>query len=256
MRSTTTLVLALLVLLLAGFIAGCASTPPANGSISVIRQQVNISSNGLSYPAYLAYPSASGRYPAIVLIHSFNGLEPGYRTMVDRFAAEGYVVIAPQWQTFAQQPSDDVVEGVIRNSITYLRGRSEVNASHLGLTGFCAGGRYTMLFAPQVKDLGSAVAWYGFPYSTGFANQTAPVAYIDDLDIPILIIHGSRDAASNVTDIYRYTGTLDSAGKYFELKVYQGQPHGFMIAQGELSESFIAKNAFQEMIDFFDRTLI
>ncbi|MDD1674430.1 MAG: dienelactone hydrolase family protein [Methanomicrobiales archaeon] len=256
MRHTTILILALIILLLAGCIIGCVSTSPPDGSTSVTRQQVNISSNGLAYPAYLAYPSAAGRYPAVVLIHSFNGLEPGYRTMVDRFAANGYVVIAPQWQTFTQQPSDDVVEGIIRSSITYLQGRSEVNASRLGLTGFCAGGRYTMLFAPQVKDLHSAVAWYGFPYNPGFANQTTPAEHIDQLDIPILIIHGSRDMASNVTDIYRYAGQLDAAGKYFELKVYQGQPHGFMITQGALSEGFVAQNAFREMVDFFDRTLI
>ena len=248
-------ILALFALLLAGLITGCVTQPPVNGSTSVTRQEVNISSNGLEYPTYLAYPSAAGRYPGIVLIHSFNGLEPGYRTMVDRFAAEGYVVLAPQWQTFTQRPADDVVEGIIRSSITYLRGRSEVNTSHFGLTGFCAGGRYTMLFAPQIKDLDSAVAWYGFPYNPGFANQTMPADYVGQLDIPMLIIHGSRDAASNVTDIYRYTGQLDAADKYFELKVYQGQPHGFMVVQGALSDSFVAQNAFHEMVDFFDRTL-
>jgi carboxymethylenebutenolidase len=225
------------------------------GGASVIRQQVNISSNGLVYPAYLALPSGAGRYPGIVVIHSFNGLEPGYRTMADRFAAEGYVVIAPQWQTFTRTPPDEVLEGIVRDSITYLQGRSEVNTDLLGLTGFCAGGRYTMLLAPQIKDLKSAVAWYGFPYSGGFANQTMPVDHIAELDVPMLIIHGSRDAASNVSDIYRYAGQLDAADRYFELKVYQGEPHGFMIAQGELSESFVAKDAYREMVDFFNRTL-
>ena len=39
------------------------------------------------------------------------------------------------------------------------------------------------------------------------------------------------------------------------LKVYQGQPHGFMIENGELSERFAAKNAYTEMVTFFDRTL-
>ncbi|MDD1704321.1 MAG: dienelactone hydrolase family protein [Methanoregula sp.] len=41
-------------------------------------------------------PEEAGPYPGIVLIHSFNGLEPGYLTLADRFAARDYVVIAPQ----------------------------------------------------------------------------------------------------------------------------------------------------------------
>ena len=72
----------------------------------------------------------------------------------------------------------------------------------------------------------------------------------------MLIIHGTRDQYSNVTDIYRYASELDAVDKYFELKVYQGEPHGFMITEdGELSESFVAQDAYEEMITFFDRTL-
>ena len=65
---------------------------------------INISSNGQNYPAYVSAPVGTGKYPGIVLIHSFNGLEPGYLTLVDMFASKGYVVIAPQWQTFNKSP--------------------------------------------------------------------------------------------------------------------------------------------------------
>jgi carboxymethylenebutenolidase len=254
MQATHRIFLGVLALMVAGMIAGCVSQPPVNGISSVSRQNVTITSGGLDYPVVVVYPATAGRYPGIVLIHSINGLEPGYVTMADHLAAEGYVVMAPQWQTYARLPPDDTVEGILHTSIAYLKGRSDVNASRLGLTGFCIGGRYTMLFAPQVKDFGSAVAWYGFPYTAG-ENQTAPADHITELDIPMLIIHGSRDAASNITEIYRYAQELDAASRYFELKVYQGQPHGFMIVQGQLSESFVAEDALHEMVDFFDRTL-
>jgi carboxymethylenebutenolidase len=71
----------------------------------------------------------------------------------------------------------------------------------------------------------------------------------------MLIIHGTADRASPIADIYRYATELDGAGKYFELKVYQGEPHGFMIQNGTLSQSFVAKDAYTEMVRFFDRTL-
>ncbi len=171
-------------------------------------------------------------------------------------AADGFVVVAPQWQTYSRSPPDSEVEALVRNSVIYLEGRDDVDPEKLGLTGFCAGGRYTMLFLPQIKEFKSGVAWYGFPYSGGSETQQyEPASLINQLDVPMLIIHGTRDEPSNITDIYRYAGELDAADKYFELKVYQGEPHGFMIKDGELSESFVAQDAYGEMTDFFNRTL-
>ena len=39
------------------------------------------------------------------------------------------------------------------------------------------------------------------------------------------------------------------------MKVYYGEPHGFMIEDGQLSQSSPARDAFWQMISFFDRTL-
>src|SRR5512147_1074842 len=116
-------------------------------NIGIVRgKTIQIVSNGQSYPAYLATPDAEGeKVPAIVLIHSFNGLEPGYKTLIDKMAREGFVVIAPEWQTFTQTPRDEVVKQLVSDSIAYIQNRTDVNSTKLGLTGFCAGGRFTML---------------------------------------------------------------------------------------------------------------
>ncbi len=234
--------------------------PEGSGNVpgDTRNETVDIMSEGQAYPAYTAAPAAEGKYPAVVLIHSFNGFEPGYKEMVDRMAADGYVVVAPQWQTYARSPPDAEVEALIRESITYLGGREDVDPEKLGLTGFCAGGRYTMLFLPRIGEFKSGAAWYGFPYSGNSDVQPVkPADVISELESPMLIIHGTRDQASNISDIYGYAGELDAADKYFELKVYQGEPHGFMITEnGELSDSFVAQDAYREMIDFFDRTLV
>jgi len=253
----------LLLIAIVAIAAGCvavvaASTTPAETdttSAPVDSSRVNVMSEGQSYPAYIAAPTSGGPYPGIVLLHSFNGLEPGYVEMIDMLAGEGYVVIAPEWQTFNQSPRDAVVEGLIVSSVDTLQARPDVNDTQLGLTGFCAGGRYTMLFLPQIDEFAAGVAWYGFPYQGGFNNETLPADFIGQIENPMLIIHGTRDQASNITDIYRYAEALDAADKYFELKVYQGEPHGFMIENGELSETDVAMDAYREMVDFFDRAL-
>lgn len=244
------LVIALLV------ISGCIVEERTTEQGKVQSSKVEIVSENRTYPAYLAAPSWEGRKPAVVLIHSFNGLEPGYLNLTDKLASEGYVVLSPEWQTFGKTPGDEVMEQLIRASVAYLRERNDVNPKRLGLTGFCAGGRYTMLFLPQIREFRSGVAWYGFPYSGGFANQSKPADMIGQLEAPMLMIHGTHDIPSPVSDIYRYAAELNASGKYFELKVYQGEPHGFAIRDGQLSQGFAAKDAHREMAAFFDRTLM
>jgi len=232
-----------------------AASPPSLAGTAFSGSDLTITSMGLAYPAYVAAPSAPGTYPGIVLIHSFNGLEPGYLTMVDRFAEQGYVVIAPRWQTFNASPPDEDVGSLIAAGVAYLKSRPDVDPARIGLTGFCAGGRYTELFLPQMPAFKAGVAWYGFPYNRGFANETRPVDHLSSLSVPLLMIHGSADMASPVTDTFNYTVALTKAKKYFELKVYEGEPHGFMIVNGTLNDSDAARDAFGEMVRFFDRTL-
>ena len=234
-----------LVLVMGLLLAGLATAQEASG------QEVEVTSGGQAYASYLAAPNTNGPHPGIVLIHSFNGLEEGYRTMTDSFAAEGFVVLAVGWQTFEREPSDDTVAQLVRDGISFLRARDDVNGERLGLTGFCAGGRYTMLLLPQIEDFGAGVAWYGFPD----AGDPSPTDLIADLGTPMLILHGTADEPSPVADIYAYATALDEASKRFELKVYQGEPHGFMLQDGQLRTDATAGDAFGEMVSFFQREL-
>ncbi|MEO8395068.1 MAG: dienelactone hydrolase family protein [Chloroflexota bacterium] len=218
----------------------------------IFSSAIDITSADKAYHSYLAAPLNGGPYPGIVLIHSFNGLEDGYKTMVDQFAAQGFVVLAVGWQTFEKQPSDDVVQKLVEDSAAYLKGRPDVDPERLGLTGFCAGGRYTMLYLPQIDGFKAGVAWYGFPYR---GDSVTPASLIGDLKAPMLIIHGTADQASPIADIYKYAGDLTTAGADFELKVYSGKPHGFMVMNGQFQTDDESQDAFNQMITFFNRKL-
>lgn len=217
---------------------------------AVVVETVMVESDGQSYPAYLVSPEAEGTYPGIVLLHSFRGLQDGYKTFTREFAAEGYVVLSIEWQTFGQQPADDVVEQLVVDGTEMLKAMPNTT-DKLGLTGFCAGGRHTMLFLPQIKAFDAGFAWYGFPNN----GEPAPIDLVADLDVPLYITHGSKDRPSPISGIYDYAQALDAADKYFELKVYQGEPHGFMVNGAEVNRNEAATDAFSEMISFFDRQL-
>lgn len=262
MKTTVILIMGCLLITVAAILAGCAgagtaapaATTPAPDA-PVHGSMITITAGGRDYPAYFAAPSPAGKHPGIVLMHSFNGLEQGYKDMCDRIAGDGFVVIAPSWQTQVQRAGDPEVEAVIRSSVATLRSRNDVDGERLGLTGFCAGGRFTMLFLPQVKDFKAGVAWYGFPNSIGYTNNTSPASHISELTAPMLMIHGSRDSPSPIGSIYNYSMDIDKAEKYYELKVYQGLPHGFMIVNGSLNRADYAEDAYTQMITFFKRKL-
>ena len=258
------LILFIWILVVTVFLAGCTNVPQGNVATAGTTMPVSgpvpgsmttVTADGKIYPAYIAAPVPPGKHPGLVLMHSFNGLEPGYKEMCNRIAGDGFVVIAPEWQTFGQRAGDPEVEAVIRSSVAALQSRGDVDRTRLGLTGFCAGGRFTMLFLPQVKEFRAGVAWYGFPNSIGYTNNTAPVSHITELSAPMLMIHGSRDQPSPIASIYNYSMQLDAADKYFELKVYQGKPHGFMISNGSLVRDDVAEDAYSDMIAFFRRNL-
>ncbi|MBC8100891.1 MAG: dienelactone hydrolase family protein [Armatimonadetes bacterium] len=245
MRLKMMALMGLLVCLAAVSFMSAAQEPMAVGG------DVDVTSADLVYPSYLAAPTEAGTYPAIVLIHSFRGLEDGYRTMTDRLAAEGFVVLAVGWQAFAQDPGDTVMQQLVEDSIAFLSERDDVDPARIGLTGFCAGGRYTMLYLPQISRLKAGVAWYGFPNN----GDPAPVDLVDDLTAPMLVIHGTEDDPSPIAGIYDYATALQNADATFELKIYSDEPHGFMLVGGKLREDDVATDAFNEMVDFFTRKL-
>jgi carboxymethylenebutenolidase len=231
--------------------AGVEDSIPEAAALPLRSEDVDIASGGQIYPSYLSAPADGGPYPAVILLHSINGMEEGYRTLSDRLAAEGFVVLTLGWQTFERNPPDVTVQQLLTDSITYLSSLSEVDPDRLGLTGFCIGGYYTMLFLPQFSDFKAGVAWYGFPYR----GSPQPADLIADLEAPMLIIHGTADNPSPIADIYRYTDALTGAGKTFDLKVYEGEPHGFMLSGGQVREDQVTTDAFHAMLDYFRRYL-
>ena len=219
---------------------------------------VDVSSGGKAYKSYLAAPSGEGKKPAVVLLHSFNGMEQGYKDLVDEMANAGYVTLALGWQTFEKQPSDAVVQALVADGLKQLEGRADVDINRVGLTGFCAGGRYTMLLLPQIKQFKAGVAWYGFPNGGGADSATQPkppADFIGQLSTPMMIIHGTKDQASSIASIYEYANKLDTAGKNFKLDVYQGEPHGFLLSEGKIADTFASRDARQAMLAYFGANL-
>jgi carboxymethylenebutenolidase len=159
-------------------------------------QNVAFASNGDEAYGYLALP-ASGSGPGLIVIQEWWGLTSHMASVADRFAAEGYVALAPDLfggttthdsaealQLLLELPVDRAARD-LRGSVDYLLSREEVVGETIGVVGFCMGGAFALQLAVQEgSKLAAAVAFYPTGYMPDdYAGLEAPVlVHIPDRD--------------------------------------------------------------------------
>ncbi len=152
-------------------------------------QNVTFPSNGDTAYGYLAVPE-SGSGPGLVVIQEWWGLTTHIKDVTDRFAAEGFVALAPDlYGGTTTHDADEAgklmgelpVDGAARDlagAVDFLLGHDAVTGTTVGAVGFCMGGGFVIVLAAQQGDrIGAAVPFYGllkedYPDLSGL---TAPV---------------------------------------------------------------------------------
>src|ERR671936_2721931 len=112
---------------------------------------VEFEANGETAPGYLALPE-SGRGPGVVVVQEWWGLEDHIKDICDRFAAEGFLALAPDLYRgeTTEQPDEaqqkmmamsmDQAEKDMRGAVDYLAAHEQAQGSGVGSVGFCLGG--------------------------------------------------------------------------------------------------------------------
>jgi carboxymethylenebutenolidase len=137
------------------------------------RQNVTFASNGRQAHGYLAKPS-SGSGPGLVVIQEWWGLDDHMADLVDRFAAEGFVSLAPDLfggrvahdtdtagKYMEELPVDQAARD-LAGAVDFLLAEDSVTSSKIGAVGYCMGGSFVLQLAVQQPDkIGAAVPFYG-----------------------------------------------------------------------------------------------
>ncbi len=124
---------------------------------------------------YLVKPKeASGRLPAVIVIHENRGLNPHIRDVTRRMATEGFLALgldylSPMGGTPADEDKGREMIGQLkqpdviasgRAAVAYLKGRPDSNGM-VGAVGFCWGGGAVNNLAVNEPELAAGVAYYG-----------------------------------------------------------------------------------------------
>jgi carboxymethylenebutenolidase len=230
--------------------------------------------------AYRAEPVGELR-GALIVIHEIWGLVDHIKDVADRYAAEGYLVVAPdilsrggvtpevgaqlsrlmggtdEERTKAQPLLRERMApvnapeyaawavGALKSVVDYLEAQPGVDG-RIGVLGFCFGGSYSFALAAADRRIRGAVPFYGAP------PQSADLAR---LDCPVLALYGETDERlmQSLPDV---TQRMHDAGVQFVSHVYEGAGHAFFNDTNTAAyRPAVAADAWTRSIEFLRGTL-
>ena len=208
---------------------------------------------------YLVKPAnASGKLPAVVVIHENRGLNPYIEDVTRRVALLNYIAFAPDALTpLGGYPGDEEkavkafgtldpakrMEDLVTGAL-YVQKRPE-STGKLAAVGFCFGGGIANALAVRLPDLAGAVPFYGAqPAAEDVARIKAP----------LLIHYAGLDERINA-GWPAYETALKANKVRYEAFIYPNVNHGFHNDTTPRYDEAAAKLAWQRTADFFAKNL-
>lgn len=194
-------------------------------------ESITFASNGGTDQGYLATPP-SGSGPGIVVIQEWWGLVPHIRDVCDRFAAEGFVALAPDLYRgkTASEPDEaqktmmamrmDQAGKDMSGAVDEVARRS--SGAGVGVVGYCMGGGLALVLACQRPDVVKAcVPYYGvIPWPEAQPDYAAMTAAVQGH-------YATHDDFAGPEAARSLEGELKALGKQAEMFIYPDTNHGF-----------------------------
>ncbi len=261
---------------LAGFaiaaspVAGEVITTPTDG---LTVADGKIPSRDFQVPIYEARPAAAGKYPVVLIIPEVFGMHEHIKDVTRRFAKEGFLSIT--FEPYAREGGvlhlpdiesvrkvvdsvpDERVMGDLDALVAYVKQHTAGRADRIGVTGFCRGGMYTLLFAAHSRELKATVAWYGQlrPAKTPGIRTVGPLDLAPQINSPVLGLYGEVDLGIPVADVKEMEASLKAAGKTTQFVIYPGAPHAFFADYRPSYRPEAANDAWGRCAAWFNRFL-
>jgi len=208
---------------------------------------------------YLVRPAhASGKLPAVLVVHENRGLNPHIQDITRRLALEGYMAFAPDaLAPLGGYPGDEDKARALFATLDQSKTREDfVAAAHwlraradgsgkIGVVGFCYGGGMAHVLSVRVPELAAAVPFYGNVPAAGDAVK---------VKAPLLLHFAAVDERINAA-WPGYEAALKAAGVRYTAHQYAGTQHGFNNDTTPRFDAAAAKTAWERTLAFLAQTL-
>jgi len=211
---------------------------------------------------YLAVPEGPGPFPALVIIHEWNGLVDRVRQVADDFAAEGYVTLAadlfsgqtgssPEENMALVQAAQSDMPKVVANldaAVAYLKARPDVTG-RVGAMGWCFGGGIALSFGLDGVDHDATAIFYG-------RLVDAPET-LARMDHEVYGTFARLDQGPSPAEVEAFESAMRAARIPNDLHIYDEVNHGFWLRIDEDPgvRSGPALDAWERLKAYLDRTL-
>jgi carboxymethylenebutenolidase len=183
---------------------------------------------------YLAIPEGKGPFPAVILIHEWNGLVQRVKETADSFAAEGYVALAADLYSgrLGSNPEENMAlvqetlarpDQLIANlnaAVALLKGRSDASGK-VATIGWCYGGGVALSFALGGEHHDGTAIFYG--------------RLLDDPERMQHIHHEvygtfvKNDPSIPLDSVNKFVETMRTIGIRNDVHIYDEVNHGFWL---------------------------
>ena len=246
-----------------------ADTVITTSSEGLTAGEVKIPVSDGEIPAYRAMPDMGGPFPVVLVVQEIFGVHEHIKDVCRRFAKEGYLAIATElyarqgdpskytdWkQLYAELVSkvpDAQVMSDLDATVAWAGKTGSGNVDHVGVTGFCWGGRITWLYAAHNPSLKAGVAWYGRLAGQSTELQpTYPIDLVADLKAPVLGLYGGQDTGIPPADVEKMRAALAAAKNPSEIVVFPDAPHGFNADYRSTYRADDAREAWRQCLAWF-----
>lgn len=222
--------------------------------------------DGTTMDGYLARPAGAGPHPGLIVFQEIFGVNEHIRDVARRFAAEGYVALAPDlFHRFApsyQGTYEDipasiamagklVPEGLVADiKATYdaICAHAAVAKDRIGAIGYCMGGG--MAFGSNATvPLRAAVSYYGTP------PPEMQEMLASRLHGPMLFVWAGNDPYITLERRREVTDLVRKHGKTFVDAEWAGANHGFFCDARSDHHPVAAKQAWALTLAFLQAHL-
>lgn len=205
---------------------------------------------------FYAYPEKEGKYPGVVMIHEWWGLNSNIKDMAKELAKEGYRVLAVDLfgrvattpdEARAQTTGLDQVKALenLKAAAKFLK---QNGASKVASLGWCFGGKQSVELAISGEKLDATVVYYG----SGLATTTDKLQAIK---WPVLGIFGDQDQAIPIATVRAFETSLNTLGITNEIYIYPGVGHAFANPSGMNYAPEETKDAWAKTLAFLEKNL-
>jgi carboxymethylenebutenolidase len=228
------------------------------GGLNVSNRMVEFRANGRTASGYLSLPQQPG--PGIVVVQEWWGLVGHIKDLADRFAAEGFVALAPDLYNgeVTKSPDDagkmlmalNIGEAAkdMKGAAEYLLDLDEVNPKKVGILGFCMGGQLALYAATEFpQQFSASVDFYGIH----------PNAQIDPskLQVPVQAHFGKRDHTVPEESARALVESIEASGKSIEAHFYDADHAFFNDTRPEVHNREAAALAWTRTLAFLRQHL-